>query len=134
MFAITTATYAALLGILFFVLSVRIIILRYRHQVSLGDGDNKILRRAIRAHANFIEYTPFILLLIFFAELQGGAQWLLHLLGAGLLLGRTVHAAAISRVPEVTVLRVAGMTLTFAVLLLAVVVLAAHPAILFNPH
>jgi hypothetical protein len=50
-----TPGYAALLGMIFVILSLRTIRLRLRrrHRVAVGDGDNAELRRAMRVHANF---------------------------------------------------------------------------------
>ena len=43
-------------------------------------------------------------------------SWLLHGLGTALLTGRLLHATGVGRNPEPYRLRVAGMSLTFAVL------------------
>ncbi|PIR23191.1 MAG: hypothetical protein COV44_04320 [Deltaproteobacteria bacterium CG11_big_fil_rev_8_21_14_0_20_45_16] len=40
-------------------LAVRVIRTRWRHRVSLGDGGNAEMLRAIRIFGNFNEYTPF---------------------------------------------------------------------------
>ena len=44
-----TPFYAALVAFVYVFLSVRVIKTRRAEKVGLGDGDNKILRRAIRA-------------------------------------------------------------------------------------
>ena len=118
-----TALYAALLGLLFLVLSVRVIRARYAAQVAIGDGGDERLRRAIRVHGNFAEYTPLALLLITLFELGGGTVWLVHALGVALLLGRGIHAWGVSRTPETLRFRTAGMALTFAVIGVASVAL-----------
>ena len=66
-----TPIYATILGLLFIALSVRTIRMRRKHRVAVGDGNNSELRRAMRVHANFAEYVPLALLLIFFVELDG---------------------------------------------------------------
>lgn len=116
---LVTPLYAAILGLLFIVLSVRIIGLRRKLKVSLGSGEQPVLVRAIRVHSNFAEYVPLALLLLFFLELQMGPTLLVHLLCVALLIGRGIHAYGVSQVDENHRFRVAGMTLTFAVVISA---------------
>ncbi|HKX54865.1 MAG TPA: MAPEG family protein [Xanthomonadales bacterium] len=108
-----TALYAALLGLLFIVLSFRVSKHRLAGHVSLGDGDNPDLAQAIRAHGNFAEYVPLALILMGLAEAQGAAAGLLHALGAGLLLGRIAHAWGISQPNAVHNARKLGIVLTW---------------------
>ncbi|MEM1366697.1 MAG: MAPEG family protein [Cyanobacteria bacterium P01_H01_bin.15] len=110
-------TYAALLGIIFVTLSIRIILLRQSLKILLGDKGNPRLLRAMRVHSNFAEYVPLCLILLGFAELQGTSPLVLNLLGLGLLIGRMLHAYGVSQAPENTRFRVAGMALTFICIL-----------------
>jgi uncharacterized membrane protein YecN with MAPEG domain len=114
-----TPLWAALLALLYLVLAAQVIRARYRTRTALGTGNDPGLERAIRAHANFAEYVPLTLILLTLAELQGAAPWLLHLLGAMLLIGRAVHAYGISQTEEVLIRRSAGVALTFGVLVTA---------------
>ncbi|MCH9670655.1 MAG: MAPEG family protein, partial [Gammaproteobacteria bacterium] len=98
--------------VIFMVLSVRAILLRRASKVALGDGDQPALRRAVRAHANFAEYVPFALILLFFLEVQAIADSTIHLLCAALLIGRVLHAYGVSQPTEDYRFRVAGMILT----------------------
>ena len=107
-----TAFYAALLGLVYIALAGNVFGYRRRHHVALGHGDDPVLERRIRAHGNFAEYAPFILLLIGFAEAQGGVPWLIHGLCAALVIGRAIHAVGISRANEDYRLRATGMALT----------------------
>jgi uncharacterized membrane protein YecN with MAPEG domain len=50
----TAALYVGLFGILLIVLSLRVSFVRRDARVALGDGDNELLRRRIRAHSNFV--------------------------------------------------------------------------------
>jgi len=68
-----TGLYAGILGIVFFVLSMRVISNRVRARVNLLDGGDEALTRAMRVHGNFAEYVPFALLLMALAEIQGGS-------------------------------------------------------------
>ncbi|MEZ5923723.1 MAG: MAPEG family protein [Hyphomicrobiaceae bacterium] len=116
-----TAVYTALLAVLLVVLSARVIGVRRSRRISLGDGDDVDLRARIRAHGNFTEYAPMTLLLMAFAELQGGPAWLIHAMGLALLVGRLAHAAAVSPVEQIMPLRVAGMSLTLATLVVGAI-------------
>jgi uncharacterized protein len=115
----TTALYAGILAILFIVLSIRVITRRNQYQVAIGSDGQILLERAIRVQANFAEYVPLALLLMFLAEYSGLAPLYLHVLGAALLCGRLSHAYGVSQQQEPLKFRVFGMILTFAVLLLA---------------
>lgn len=108
--------YAAVLALLYIYLSARTIGLRRKLQVALGAGEHPEMLRAMRVHANFAEYVPLALILIFLVEAQGMAAWLVHALGAALLLGRCLHAYGVSQVKETFAFRVSGMVLTFTVL------------------
>lgn len=127
-----TPFYAALLGLLFFALSVRTIRLRRRLRIVLGDAGNAEMQRAMRVHANFAEYVPLSLLLIAMFESLGGARWLVHLLCVALVVGRLVHASGVSKPREDFRFRVAGMSLTFGALAgsaLCILALYAYAAV-----
>ncbi len=110
------ALYAPLFGLLFFVLSLRTIRLRQKLQVGVGDGGNAELLRATRAHANFAEYVPITLIILYLMEASGGSHWLIHALTGLLLLGRALHAYGVSQVAENLRFRICGMALTFIAL------------------
>ena len=121
MTAAITPLYAAAMALLLLTLSIRTLRTRRRLGIGIGDGGDETMLRATRAHANFVEYAPFILLLLFMAELGGTAPWRLHVLCVCLLAGRLLHAFGVSRSPEDYRYRVAGMVLTFAALIGATV-------------
>ena len=112
-----TALYAGLSALLLIILSARISRLRMRAQVGIGDGGNQDLARAIRVQGNFIEYAPLALLLILLAEAGGMPSWAIHTLGAGLVIGRLLHAIGLSGSVGVSAPRFIGTTLTWLVLL-----------------
>jgi uncharacterized protein len=116
---LTTSIYAAILGLVFVVLSVRTLLLRRQLQVSIGDGDQPILARAVRAHANFAEYVPLSLLLIYFLEVQTRTNLWIHILCSALVIGRITHAIGVSQVKENFRYRVVGMVITFTVIISA---------------
>ena len=113
-----TPFYAALIGLLFLALSANVVRVRFKHGVSVGDGGEKDVIKAMRTHANCAEYAPITLLLIAMAELQGGPAWLIHLLCLLITIGRFTHAYGFGRTPQIVWLRQSGMMLTFAALLL----------------
>ena len=115
----TTALYAAILGLFFLLLSVNVVAKRRRFQVGIGSKGELCLERAIRVHANFAEYVPFALLLMFLAEYSGLAPLYLHILGVTLLVGRLSHAWGVQQLKEPLKFRVFGTVLTFCVLLLS---------------
>ena len=90
--------YASLLGLILIYLSYRVVIYRMKFKVSIGDGGNAKLARAIRVQGNFVEYVPIALLLILFVELAGFSPWVVHVLGVTLLGGRVWHAQGLSTV------------------------------------
>lgn len=87
-----TMFYAGLLALVFLALALRVVRLRRSLQVGLGSGGHEVLDRAVRAHANFAEYVPLVLLLLALVEAGTAAPvWLVHLLGLVLLVGRLIH-------------------------------------------
>lgn len=87
-----TGLYAGCLGILLVLLSLNVIRFRRRNRVALGENGNFELTRAIRAHANFVEYTPMFLVLLALAEFQSLPAIAVHLLGVVFVIGRVLHA------------------------------------------
>lgn len=88
----TTLCLAAAAAVLNLWISIRVGQMRHAAKVSVGDGGDERLLRRMRAHANFIENTPFVLILIGAVELAGkGGQWL-ALVGGLYMIGRIAHA------------------------------------------
>jgi uncharacterized membrane protein YecN with MAPEG domain len=108
--------YAALLGLLFIFLSLHTIRLRRKLRIGVGDGGNALMLRAMRVHANFAEYVPFTLLLLGMLELRNAQNWIIHLLGITLCLGRCLHAYGVSQSKENYRFRISGMMMNFAVI------------------
>lgn len=111
-----TALYAALIAVLFMVLSLRVAFVRRGQKISLGDGGSKELEKRIRAHGNCAEYAPIALLLIGLAESLHVPALVLHGLGATLVVARLAHAFGISSTPQIIAGRAAGMILTMSVI------------------
>ena len=116
---LTTGLYAALLGLLFVALSVRTLLLRRTLRIAVGDAGNPEMLRAMRVHANFAEYIPLALFLIYLCETQGANRILVHALCLALLVGRLSHSYGVSQSNENYRFRVAGMALTFTPIIVA---------------
>ena len=118
-----TPFYAALLTIFYIGLSLYVVHGRMKYKISLYDGGDRDMARRIRAHANFAEYVPLALLLLFFVEYAGGAAWILHALGLSLFVGRLVHALAFGQLVKIPFGRQAGMVLTLTPMIVAALTL-----------
>ena len=121
-----TPIYAALLALFYIILSFAVIKQRHANKVSLGDNGVPSLRKAIAVHSNFSQYVPFALLLITFVEINYGAPYLVHGLGASLLFGRLAHAYGLAQANQIMILRQIGMVLTFFVMIIAAILLLIH--------
>lgn len=111
-----TALFAAALAVLLLVLSARVIGVRRGAKVEIGDGNDRELLRRIRVHANFVEYAPYVLILMGLAESLNAPAIAIAAVGTLLLVGRTIHAYGLSQTPHVMPLRVGGMVMTFTAL------------------
>jgi uncharacterized membrane protein YecN with MAPEG domain len=112
-----TGLYVALAVILVIVLSVRVVVRRFRSRIGLGDGDDKELRKRIRAHGNAVEYLPLGLLALLMLDLDGTNPMLLHVCGSVFIFARVVHAFGLSRTGGTSPERFIGTTLTLLVML-----------------
>lgn len=96
-----TSLLAAALSVLLVALSFSITIKRgslimkngNTENYLFGDGGNKDLRHRVRAHGNFIEITPMILILVGLMEYAGASQMLLFWFAGIFFFGRVLHAA-----------------------------------------
>jgi uncharacterized membrane protein YecN with MAPEG domain len=104
-----TIFYASFLALFYIYLSLRIIGIRKEVRASIGDGGSNKLNRAIRVHANFSEYVPLTLLLLYFLETHGANAIVVHFLATLLLIARVVHAYGVSQTDENLMFRVFGM-------------------------
>ena len=108
--------YAALLAFVYIYLSARVIKLRRERKVALGANGDAVIERAMRVHANFAEYAPLALLLLFMLETSGGNIIWLNILCAALLAGRILHALGLAKANEDFRYRVAGMMMMLTVI------------------
>src|SRR5438034_6012059 len=114
-----TATYLAILALLYTVLALQVGRLRQRDRAAFGDNGSLALRSAIRAHANFIEYVPIITLMVAMLEMSGLPAMRVHLLMGALLVSRLLHPFGMYAAPDTLqfrICRAGGMTITIALL------------------
>jgi uncharacterized protein len=86
-----TSTYALLLVPVWFALWIGVASKRSELKTSIGDAGSLELLQRIRRHGNFIEFVPFVLVLMVMAELQGTGSLWLHAAGILLVVGRVAH-------------------------------------------
>lgn len=104
--------YLAVLALMYFALTIRVVMSRNRHLVGLGTGKNPEVQKAVRVHGNFAEYVPFVALLLLVLELNMTVSWLVHTFWIFLVLGRVAHAQGISKSAGRSAGRIGGMILT----------------------
>ena len=115
-----TALYAALSGLLVLTLAFNVVRFRFGRGISMGDGGDARIARAVRAHGNAVEYIPLALILIGLLEGNNASPWALHLYGTLLVLGRLAHAWGMTGpVSEVNNFRKFGIVATWTVFLAA---------------
>lgn len=107
-----TTLYAGALALVLMVLSIRVIQARGATKVFMGDGGNELMIRRMRGQANFVEYVPMALILLGLLEYRGTAAWLLHALGATLLVARLLHGYAFAFAEHFPPGRFGGAVLT----------------------
>ena len=89
-----TALYAGILAIFALYLSSRAGLFRGKTGISVlvGEPQNMELAERVRAHQNFLEYVPIMLILMGIVEINGGSTTFLHVIGVLLVVSRIAHA------------------------------------------
>jgi uncharacterized protein len=113
-----TALYAGLNALILLVLAIRVARQRGISKVGIGTGGDAALERISRIHGNAAENIPIVLILLGLAEACGSSVVLLHGMGIALTLGRLLHAWGLTRSPNASVGRTAGIGLTWLALAL----------------
>lgn len=91
-----TGLYAGLCGLLLLVLTSRVVQRRLKAQIGLGTGGDADLERRVRVHANFVEYAPLALILLYLVEQSGAGAAYVHAFGATFVIARVLHAVGLS--------------------------------------
>ena len=84
-----TTLAATIMGLLFLVLTIRVI--RERQISDQSEKSKTRIERRVRGHANFAEYTPMILILLGLAEAAGVHSLIVWAGAALLVVGRLLH-------------------------------------------
>lgn len=111
-----TLTMAGAATLLNLWLGQRVGKMRVAHKVSIGDGGHEPLITRMRAQANYVEYTPFFLILLALIELAIGPQLWLWIVAIVFILGRIVHMFGMDQPPP-SRLRMIGIIVTMLTLL-----------------
>ena len=114
-----TIVTTGILGLLFFVHSVRVINARVKTHTNLGDGGNDLMIRRIRIHGNFAEYIPLLLVMMLLLELMRVNKYVLVTMAVSIILGRLCHFYGLYSKTTPGLARVLGMQLTLWPLVLA---------------
>ncbi|MEJ7932956.1 MAPEG family protein [Sphingobium sp. AN558] len=113
-----TLTLAAACALINLWLAVRCTLLRMATKTLHGDGGDPRLARRMRAHANFTEYTPIILILFALIELANGASIILWAGAAIYVAARLAHGVGMDGAGEGPhPMRAIGATATWLVML-----------------
>lgn len=89
----TTIFFIGVFALIQVPLTVMVGYRRVQTNIQFLDGGDQTLLRRMRAHANYTENVPIVLLAMAAAELAQAPQWLLWAGGISLLVGRLMHAA-----------------------------------------
>lgn len=114
-----TPLFAAAFGLFYVFLATLVIRLRIQHRVGYGDDQRIDLIKAVRTHANFAEYVPFALILMWILESMTFSSMLVFWLGAALLVGRVLHVFGMLYPKKMMVCRQIGVLTTLAVIVIA---------------
>ena len=109
--------YASLLGLIYITLSYRVVKLRQKHKIGIGDGGFGNLQQTIRAHANFMEYVPICLILLTILSASPVSHLILHIAGGALVIARLMHAIGLTSDSGRTFGRYWGTMITWLLLL-----------------
>lgn len=107
-----TALFIGLLALIQIPLTAMVGLRRVRTGIQFSDGGDQTLLRRMRAHGNYTETVPIVLLAMAAAESTLMPHWALCVGGLSLVLGRLMHAATLVIVGW-GLTRAIGMILTF---------------------
>jgi uncharacterized membrane protein YecN with MAPEG domain len=88
-----TVVFVGVFALIQVPLTVMVGFRRAQTGIQFFDGGDQTLLRRMRAHANYTETVPIVLLAMAAAELSGAPGWALWAGGLSLLVGRLTHAA-----------------------------------------
>ncbi|MBS0480147.1 MAG: MAPEG family protein [Proteobacteria bacterium] len=115
-----TLVMSAASGLISIWLAVRVTQVRAKNNVWLGDGGHEPVLARTRAHLNFVEYAPFVLILIALIELARGSSVWLWVLGVAFIVARLCHALGMDPNGPYILRRIGAMTTLVVLLALSV--------------
>lgn len=110
-----TLLLAAACGAINLWLGLRVSARRMQAKIMSGDGGDPVMQARTRAHANFTEYAPFVLVLVAAIELARGPSPWLWGAAALFVLARVAHPFGMDR-PAPNPFRAGGIALTWGLL------------------
>ncbi len=126
LFPTHTAAYTAILGLIYLALSAWVVAGRGKYKAFHGDGGAPALNRRIRAHANFNEYVPLLLIMVALLEGGGAQPGTVHALLGALVIARIMHPfgmVAPDNTPQQFIFRGLSAIATWIILLVAAILL-----------
>ena len=123
--SLVSPIYIGIVGLLAVFLSLKVSLKRKEHEVSTGDGDNPVLFKSIRVHANLIENAPLAMILLLAFELQGASVWMVHVLGLAFVVARLFHVYGLGSQPQKPMARTIGSLITLIYLLVTSIAVVA---------
>ncbi len=120
-----TPIYTAILAFMLAGLFINVVRMRRKHKVGMGHGGNAIVAKAIRAHGNFVETVPFVILMMAMLESMGMVPVVLHAMGALLLFSRALHIWGMYESTGVSTGRLMGGVITLLLFIAGGVLLLA---------
>lgn len=126
---ILAAFYTALAALLYLWQITMVVRGRRAGGVSLGDGGDPSLTRAIRGQGNSAEQMPLMLLMLALVEMIGAPGIAVHVVAIMFLVGRVLHALHFTDILPSMKARMYGMMLTLLSVSLTALGLLAHAAV-----
>ena len=111
-----TPLFAAILGLMYIYLSLQVVKIRFSHRISMGVGENRGLEKAVRIHANFAEYVPMTLILLWFVETMLMSQGIVLVAGTLLIIARVMHVIGMAKPREWLILRQLGVVISLSII------------------
>jgi len=111
--------YCGILALMYVGLTSNVGRWRGKEKRSLGhDTDpGSPLFRAVRAHGNFMEYVPFLCLLMVLDEMTGRSVIGVHVIGGSLVIGRGLNAYGILSSGNFNRFRMVGALITILIMI-----------------
>jgi hypothetical protein len=121
--AAAAGLYAGVLILMGIYLQARVINLRRRKLIGIGDGKDHDLARAIRVHGNFVENASIAIGGLALLALTAASPLIVHAAGMLMVAGRAAHAVGLTQSAGTTPGRLIGMIITFTALIIIAVTL-----------